>query len=313
MKEGDRRRQRSSHTADGLSDPSKQKNINWCLFLYLHAALMMKLWLYHPEKLINNVSFSHWVSEERSFHPHPPESHPAKDGPLNCFGVLVISLCRDYFWLSNMANRDAQRREGERVMREGERDAHRTPPAGSVWDLGPWGPLDGSSWMGALARWPGSLRTGYEGKGMLLLRIWPPDPLSNVCLGSFETQHIYLQRSEERGRSGCQNKVIVLLTASSAAEGQLWQAHNVAASAGPGRGTVICGHAGNLATISPPSLPPLPSSLNMPELFLWILFFVSIYQDNNWVTWELLIALCSCTMSAVSVFPIVSFFCERKD
>lgn len=222
-----------------------------------------------------------------------------------------FSLWRLFLALQHGKHRDAQRREGERVMREGEREAHTSPPAGSVWDLGPWGPLDGSSWMGALARWPGSLRTGYEGKGMLLLCIWPSDPLSNVCLGSFETQHIYLQRSEERGRSGCQNKVIVLLTASSAAEGQLWQAHNVAASAGPGRGTVICGHAGNLATISPPS-PPLPSSLNMPELFLWILFFVSIYQDSNWVTWELLIALYSCTMSAVSVFPIVPYFVREK-
>lgn len=122
----------------------------------------------------------------------------------------------------------------ERCTRREKREAHRTPPAGSVWDLGPRGPLDGSRWMGAPERWPSSLRTGYEGKGMLLLCIWPPDPLSNVCLGSFETQHIYLQRSEERGWSGCQNKVIVLLTASSAVEGQLWQAHNVAASASRG-------------------------------------------------------------------------------
>lgn len=111
------------------------------------------------------------------------------------------------------------------------------------------GPVDGSCWMGALERWPGSLRTGYEGKGMLLLHVWPPDPLSNVCLGSFETQHIYLRLSEERGRSGCQNKVIVLLTASSAVEGRLWQAHNVAASDSPGQRTVICGHAGNLPSI----------------------------------------------------------------
>lgn len=143
--------------------------------------------------------------------------------------TLSWMVCRSggYFWHSAVANRVMHRERKER-------EAHRTLSVGSVWDLGPWGPLDGSRWMGALERWPSSLRTGYEGKGMLLLCVWPPDPLSNVCLGSFETQHIYLQRSEERGWSSCQNKVIVLLTASSAVEGQLWQAHNVAASASRG-------------------------------------------------------------------------------
>lgn len=141
--------------------------------------------------------------------------------------TLDFSRWRIFLALCCGKQSDAQREKRER-------EAHRTLSVGSVWDLGPWGPLDGSRWMGALERWPNSLRTGYEGKGMLLLCVWPPDPLSNVCLGSFETQHIYLQRSEERGWSGCQNKVIVLLTASSAVEGQLWQAHNVAASASRG-------------------------------------------------------------------------------
>jgi len=139
--------------------------------------------------------------------------------------------------------------------------------------------------MGALARWPGSLRTGYKGKGMLLLRVWPPDPLSSVCRGSFETQHIYLQRSEERGWSGCQNKVIVLLTASSAVEGQLWQAHNVAASASPRRRIVICGHAGNLSNRVPSlSSPKLPWCARPISLARVELFFISQYMDGNWVT-----------------------------
>lgn len=131
---------------------------------------------------------------------------------------------------------------------------------GSVWDLGPRGPVDGSRWMSAPERWPGSLRTGYKGKGKLLVCVWPPDPLSNGGLGSSENQHIYLRRSEERGRSSCQNKVIVPLTASSAVEGQLWQAHNVAASAGPSKGP-------SLRTRWEPS--PLPSSPETPRLLLW--------------------------------------------
>lgn len=245
------------------------RNINWCFFFYLHAALMMKLWLSHPEKLHKEMFPFHTESARRGHSILIRLKHILPEMVLwtvrcSCY----FSLRRLFLALQHGKHRDPQRKEGERVMRGREREAHRTPPAGSVWDLGPWGPLDGSRWMGALARWPGSLRTGYEGKGMLLLCVWPPDPLSNVCLGSFEIQHIYLQRSEERGRSGCQNKVIVLLTASSAVEGQLWQAHNVAASASPGRRTVICGHAGNLATISPPS--PLPSSRD--TLFLWPCF-----------------------------------------
>lgn len=123
---------------------------------------------------------------------------------------------------------------------------------GSVWDLGPRGPLDGSRWMSAPERWPGSLSAGYKGKGMLLVCVWPPDPLSNGGLGSSENQHIYLRRSEGRGRSSCQNKVIVPLTASSAAEGQLWQAHNVAASAGPSKGP---SSADMLGTFPSPKLP----------------------------------------------------------
>lgn len=125
---------------------------------------------------------------------------------------------------------------------------------------------------------------------MLLLCVWPPDPLSNVCLGSFETQHIYLQCGEGRGRSSCQNKVIVLLTASSALEGQLWQTHNVAVSGSPGPKTVICGHAGNPAAASPRSV-----SLSLSLYFLkpsWIIslphlemFFISVYQDVSRVTW----------------------------
>lgn len=183
---------------------------------------------------------------------------------LKRFGIMAVFLCGGYFWQAQREKRQRERgRESDGCHRE--REAHRTPPAGSVWDLGPWGPLDGSRWMGAPARWPGSLKTGYEGKGKLLLCVWPPDLLSNVCLGSFETQHIYLQRSEERGWSGCQNKVIVLLTASSTVEGQLWQAHNVAASASPGRRTVIFGHAGNVETTSPPF--PLPSPLHSPGIF----------------------------------------------
>lgn len=164
------------------------------------------------------------------------------------------------------------------------REAHRTPPAGSVWDLGPWGPLDGSCWMGALVRWPGSLRTGYEGKGMLLLCVWPPDLLSNVCLGSFETQHIYLQRSEERGWSGCQNKVIVLLTASSAVEGQLWQAHNVAASASPAAKDChmwTCWEYSNHLPTFPS--PKLPWYARIISLALLEMFFISEY-NVNWVT-----------------------------
>lgn len=226
---------------------------------------------------------------------------------------VCVSLRWGYFWLSDVANTEMHRerergRESDGCQRG--REAHRTPPAGSVWDLGPWGPLDGSRWMGALARWPGSLRTGYKGKGMLLLCVWPPDPLSNVCLGSFETQHIYLQRSEERGWSGCQNKVIVLLTASSAVEGQLWQAHNVAAPASPGRRTVICGHAGNLATISPPSLSPkLPWYARIIFLALLEMFFISVYKDVNWVT---------CGNSpllsiSASMFAFVVFITEREE
>lgn len=150
--------------------------------------------------------------------------------------VWAVSLCWLYF---GSPGRDWCLSEREELTEL---------PIQSVWDLGPWGPLDGSHWMGALLRWAGSLRTGYEGTGMLLLCIWPPDPLSNVCLSSFETQHIYLWCCEERGRSSCQNKVIALLTASSAVEGQLWQANNVAALVGHGHGTVISGHAGNRAT-----------------------------------------------------------------
>lgn len=177
-----------------------------------------------------------------------------------------------------------KKRGTEWRLSEGERERlSELPPAGSVWDLGPRGPLDGSHWMGALARWPGSLRAGYEGKGMLLLCVWPPDPLSNVCLGCFETQHIYLRRSEERGWSGCQNKVIVLLTASSSVEGQLWQAHNVAAPASPGRRTVICGHAGNL-----PSLHCSQAPLIQQNYFLGPVrnvFYLSVQgcrQGNMW-------------------------------
>lgn len=229
------------------------------------------------------------------------------------FELFAASLCWGYFWLSDVAITEMHRERERGRASDGcqrQRGAHRTPPAGSVWDLGPWGPLDGSLWMGALARWPGSLRTGYEGKGMLLLCVWPPDPLSNVCLGSFETQHIYLQRSEERGWSGCQNKVIVLLTASSAVEGQLWQAHNVAASASPGRRTVICGHAGNLATVSPPS--PLPWYTRIISLAPLEMFFISMCRDVNWVTCGNSPLLCISALMLILLFLSLSYCVWEK-
>lgn len=123
---------------------------------------------------------------------------------------------------------------------------------------------------------------------MLLLCVWPPDPLSSVRLGSFEVQHIYLRGSEERGRSGCQKKVIVLLTASSAVEGHLRQAHNVAASAGPEQRTVIYGHAGKPTTFSPPPPPSSTSrSLHETEPCLWPSIFISVFNSMMWELSEL--------------------------
>lgn len=255
-------RSRRDHTADGLSARFKQQNTNQCFSVTCMFSSNDEILNLSPTKnFMNKYSFSLRVSGEKSFY-YILSKMVWTVWCTRCFSLLKIFLalqCGKHIHTEKKGREIEAESDGCQRVRE----AHRTPLVSSVWDLGPWDPLDGSQWMGALVRWPGSLRTGYEGKGMLLLCIWPRDPLSNVCLGSFETQHIYLQRSEERGWSGCQNKVIVLLTASSAVEGQLWQAHNVAASASPEQRTVICGHAGNLETTL-----PLPSSLDTPELCL---------------------------------------------
>lgn len=174
--EGVRRRKRSSHTADGLSDPSKQKSINWCFFLYLRAALMMKLGLYHPEKLINNVSFSHWVSEERSFHPHPPESHPAKDGPLNCLVFLLFLSAETIFgspaWQTEMHREE---REEEWWERERERSSHNSPGRQCVRSgaLGPFGWLKLNGCPGEVTRLIENRLRGEGNAFALHLAPWP--------------------------------------------------------------------------------------------------------------------------------------------
>ena len=271
---------RRCQTADDLSAPFTQQNTNQCL----SVTCRMKSDFTIKANCVNKHFLSLWVSGEKSFHPHQIESHSVING-LNSSVHLQFLSAEGIFgspmWQAGWCTEKSERGGRERVMAvTGRESLTEFPPAGSVWDLGPWGSLDGSCWMGALARWPGSLKTGYRGKGMLLLCVWPPDPLSNVWLGSFETQHIYLQCSEERGWSSCQNKVIFLLTASSAVEGQWRQAHNVAASASHGRRTVICGHESH-SHLPSLNLPQFARIISLAQLGM---FFISVYKRGIWVT-----------------------------
>lgn len=218
-------------------------------------------------------------SEGRGRPPHIPPNHVLSEQ------LLWTVYSSRYFWLFSVSNTEMLRRLKKRVMTVRCRGRHAELSQQAVCESGaPGGPVDGSCWMGAPARWPGSLRTGYKGTGMLLLCVWPPDPVSNVCGGSFETQHIYLRGSEERGRSSCQDGVVLPLTASSALEMQRWQEHNEAASASSGRGTVICGHAENQASCTNKPHPPSSQLQNSQFIFLGV-------WGN---TWELVIALHGC-------------------
>lgn len=269
-KGGARSRKRSSHTTDGLAALLKQQKHKTSSSLpnssFTSDDESMTVIL---RNFMNKYLPVHTESRGGGVLLLPPSPHPHRTVSEMVLWTVCcscyFSLWRLFLALQHGKHRDAQRKESDGCEGHGERErgTQNSPGWQCVRSGAPRGPLDASGWMGALVRWPGSLRTGYERTGMLLRCVWPPDLLSNVCFGSFETQHIYLWGSEERRRSGCQNKVIVPLTASSAVEEQLWQAHNVAASASPGRRAVISGHAGNPVSCSPLSS-PTPRAILLP-------------------------------------------------
>lgn len=62
-----------------------------------------------------------------------------------------FSLWRIFLALQRGKHREREQREREREwwLSQGERGSQNSPGRQCVWDLGPWGPLDGSRWMGA--------------------------------------------------------------------------------------------------------------------------------------------------------------------
>lgn len=212
----------------------------------------------------NNTFIPHSVSG--SFHPHQTESHSVKNG-LNC--SRFFSMLRIFLALRRGKQRCTEKeRVGERVMAVRGTERLTELPRQAVCEI--WGPgalwmahAEWVPWWGDQAHWEQVTR----GRECFCSAFGPLTYCPTSALAALKLNIFICNALKREGGAAVRIK-----------SSSCWQLHLLLKGSYDRRTmslrrpalqqrTVICGHAGNIATISPPS--PLPSSLDTPELFLW--------------------------------------------